>query len=95
MGSMQKAANQAGANSVLKLPCIGCVWEEAHLLGPGARGVHNLALGALSLGGLLCLPLLHSLLLLHLQPALVLHHALHTMRNLQGEVNKTHRVAMA
>ena len=46
------------------------------LLGPGAWGVHHLALGPLGLGCLLSLPLLLGRLLLALQPALVPHHAL-------------------
>ena len=47
------------------------------LLGPGARGVHNLALASLSLSRFLSLPLLLSNLLLTFQSAFVLDHALH------------------
>ena len=52
-----------------------------NLLGPGSWGVYNLALSSLSLSCLFDLPVLLCNLLLTLKPALVPHHALHSLRS--------------
>lgn len=67
---------QSNNNSMVV--AVTAMWAP-NLLGPGARGVYNLALGSLSLGCLLSLPLLLCSLLLTLQSAFVLHHTLHSL----------------